>query len=654
MPRRLRIDDLYRIAMPQEPTAAPDGSAVVYALRQADRESDRDVVSLWRVGADGTAAHRLTAGPADSAPAYSPDGTQIAFLRATEGSAPQIWLLPAAGGEAEQLTTLPLGAGAPVWSPDGARIAFSAAVDPAAADRSDEERASAPLVADRLDYLADGAGFTGALRAHLHVVDLADRKCVQLTEGFRQAGSPAWSPDGSQLAFVGEVDLDSDRTFRSAVFVVPANQAGADPVLVGPATGMAGTVSFTPDGEQLLVVGTIDTAPGLLGLLRVPLDGGEPVDLAAPLDRNVMPGAPGYPGALPTPTRDGKSVLFCARDGGVSHLYSVAGDGTTPPRRLVGEPGLSIAGLAVASQSDLVAAVRVTPTSYGEIVSVGFDGSTDVLTSHGSDLADEIELYEPEPRRFTAPDGRAVHGWVLAEHDRDQPGPLLLDIHGGPHNAWSGTADPVHLYHQVLVEAGWTVLTINPRGSDGYGADFYTAVVRAWGESDAADFTSAVDALVADGTADPDRLAVTGYSYGGYMTCFLTSRDDRFAAAIAGGPVTDLASAAGTSDLGHYMGIAEFGALSWTDPERLIAQSPMSQVDQVQTPTLVLHGLADVRCPIGQAQQWFAALRARGVPARLVAYPDASHLFILGGRPSHRVDYNERLVDWVQRYAAGR
>jgi len=654
MPRRLRIDDLYRIAMPQEPTAAPDGSAVVYALRQADRESDRDVVTLWRVGTDGTAAHRLTAGPADSGPVYSPDGTRIAFLRATDGSAPQLWLLPAAGGEAEQLTTLPLGAGAPVWSPDGARIAFSAAVDPSAADRSDEERAAAPLVADRLDYLADGAGFTGALRAHLHVVDLADRKCVQLTDGFRQAGSPAWSPDGSQLAFVGEVDLDSDRTFRSAAFVVSADQAGSDPVLVGPATGMAGTVSFTPDGEQLLVVGTIDTAPGLLGLLHVPLDGGEPVDLAAPLDRNVMPGAPGYPGALPTPTRDGKSVLFCARDGGVSHLYSVAADGSTSPRRLVGEPGLSIAGLAVASQSDLVAVVRVTPTSFGEIVSVGFDGSTDVLTSHGADLADEIELYEPEPRRFTAPDGRVVHGWVLADSDRDQPGPLLLDIHGGPHNAWSGTADPVHLYHQVLVEAGWTVLTINPRGSDGYGADFYTAVVGAWGESDAADFTSAVDALVADGTADPDRLAVTGYSYGGYMTCFLTSRDDRFAAAVAGGPVTDLASAAGTSDLGHYMGVAEFGALPWTDPERLLAQSPMSRVDQVQTPTLVLHGLADVRCPIGQAQQWFAALRARGVPARLVAYPDASHLFILGGRPSHRVDYNERLVDWVQRYAAGR
>jgi dipeptidyl aminopeptidase/acylaminoacyl peptidase len=652
MPRRLRIDDIYRIAMPQEPTVAPDGSAVVYALRQADRESDRDVVTLWRVGTDGTAPQRLTAGPADSAPAYSPDGTQIAFLRAAEGAAPQLWLLPATGGEAEQLTTLPLGAGAPVWSPDGARIAFSAAVDPSAAERSDEERAAAPLVADRLDYVADGAGFTGALRAHLHVVDLADHECVQLTEGFRQAGSPAWSPDGSRLAFVGEVDLDADLSFRSAAFVVPADQAGADPVFVGPDTGMAGTVSFMPDGAHLLVVGTLDTAPGHLGLLRVPLDGGEPVDLAAPLDRNVMPGAPGYPGALPTPTRDGKRVLFCARERGVSHLY--AADGSTPPDRLVGEPGTAIAGLAVASQSDTVAAVHATPTSYGEIVMVGFDGSTDPLTSHGADLAEDVELYEPEPRRFNAPDGQDVHGWVLADPDRDRPGPLLLDIHGGPHNAWSGTADPVHLYHQALVEAGWTVLTINPRGSDGYGADFYTAVVGAWGESDAADFTSAVDALVADGTADPDRLAVTGYSYGGYMTCFLTSRDDRFAAAVAGGPVTDLVSATGTSDLGHYMAIAEYDALPWTDPERLAAQSPMSRVDQVRTPTLVLHGQADARCPIGQAQQWFAALRARSVPTRLVMYPGASHLFILAGRPSHRVDYNERLVDWVQRYAAAR
>jgi dipeptidyl aminopeptidase/acylaminoacyl peptidase len=652
MPRRLRIDDIYRIATPQEPTLAPDGSAVVYALRQADREADRDSLTLWRVGTDGTPARRLTAGPADSAPAYSPDGRQIAFLRATGDGPAQVWLLPAAGGEAEQLTTLRLGAAPPVWSPDGSRIAFSAPVDPMAST-DDATPNARPLIADRLDYLADGAGFTGAVRAHLHVVDVSDRSCVQITEGFRQAGHPAWSPDGERLAFVGEVDRDSDVTYRSAAFVVAADRPGAEPTLVGAATGHATTVGFTPDGEHLVVIGALDTAPGHSALLRVPLDGGDIVDLAAPLDRNVMPGAPGYPGALPTPTRDGKSLLFCVREGGASQLYTVAVDGTTPPRRLVGELETTIAGLAVASQDDTAAAVLVTPESYGEIVTLDVEWAVEVRTSHGADLAGDVELYVPQPREFTAPDGLTIHGWLLSDAGRDGPGPLLLDVHGGPHNAWTGTADAVHLYHQVLVAAGWTVLMINPRGSDGYGADFYTAAVGAWGESDAADFTSAIDALVADGTADPERLAITGYSYGGYMTCYLTSRDDRFAAAVAGGVVTDLMSDSGTSDVGLYLAV-EYGGLPWTDAERLTAQSPMSQVDRVTTPTLLLHGLADVRCPIGQAQQWFAALRARRVPTRMVVYPEASHLFILDGRPSHRVDYNERVVDWVQQHAGGR
>ena len=227
----------------------------------------------------------------------------------------------------------------------------------------------------------------------------------------------------------------------------------------------------------------------------------------------------------------------------------------------------------------------------------------------------------------------------MRDPDAATPSPLLLDIHGGPHNAWNGAADDWHLYHQELVARGWTVLLLNPRGSDGYGSDFYAGALGAWGEADAKDFLEPIDQLVAEGIADPERLAVTGYSYGGFMTCYLTSRDDRFAAAVAGGVVSDLVSMCGTSDVGLLpRPSSSSGELWWNARDRYEQMSPLARVDAVDTPTLVYHGAADVRCPVGQAQQWHAALRGRGVPTRLVLYPDASHLFVLDGRPSHRTD----------------
>jgi len=228
---------------------------------------------------------------------------------------------------------------------------------------------------------------------------------------------------------------------------------------------------------------------------------------------------------------------------------------------------------------------------------------------------------------------------------------VLLDVHGGPHNAWNGAADPAHLYHQVLAEHGWTVLIVNPRASDGYGEAFYAATTGAWGVSDALDFLEPLDALVAEGIADPARLAVTGYSYGGYMTCYLTSRDGRFAAAVAGGCVSDLTSMAGTSDEGHGLSDSEWGFKSPAGRD-FSASDPIDRVTDVRTPTLLLHGDADIRCPVGQAEQWHAALRELGVDTQLVRYPGASHLFILDGLPSHRIDYNQRVVDWVEQYAS--
>ncbi|WP_434443587.1 LpqB family beta-propeller domain-containing protein [Lentzea sp. E54] len=621
------IEDLYGHALPEQPAISPDGTEVVYVLRTTDREGDRDVRALWRV-ANGGEARQLTRGKADVAPAWSPDGTRVAFLRAQDGPA-QVWLLPVGGGEPEQVTDLPLGAGAPVWSEDGTRLAFAAPVDIA--------DATAPIVADRLDYKADGSGYLRSIRAHLHVLDLESREVRQVTTGDWHAGSLAWSPDGTRLAFTAARDADADLTARVPVHVVDL-EGTAEPKLVGLAEGQAATVTWAADG--LLVTGRTTADTGHLDLLHLSLDG-EVRSLSSALDRNVMPGMAGYPGGLPT--LNGSAVLFCARDRGCTQLYSADLDGGEPQLVLGGDSRV-VAGLSVAN--GVAAIVLGTATSYGEVATVDLDtGEVTVHTGHNT-----AELFVREEREFTISDGTVVHGWLVRDPERTGPAPLLLDIHGGPHNAWNGTADPVHLYHQVLAEQGWAVLLLNPRGSDGYGEDFYTAALGGWGTADAKDFLEPIDQLVAEELADPRKLAVTGYSYGGYMTCYLTSRDTRFAAAVAGGVVSDLSSMGGTSDAGHYLTELELGGPG----EHIADMSPLTHVDQVRTPTLIYQGASDDRCPAGQAEQWFTALRRNSVPAKLVLYPDASHLFILDGKPSHREDFNRRVVDWVREHAQNR
>lgn len=646
MTRRMRIDDTLALTVPSQPALSPDGSRVVYVLGGVDTEHDRATSALWV--AEGTATRPLTHGTADAAPVFSPDGATLAFLR--DG---QLWTLPVAGGEPQQRTHQPLGAGAAVWSPDGSKIAFSAPVDPEAADGEGDDartaRSTSPLVADGIDYLVDGAWFVRGVRAQLHVLDVATGGLTQLTEGDADAASPAWSPDGATIAYTTLPKGVDDLTYRSAVHILTPSDPAAPPRVVAFADGFAGTVSFTPDGTGLLVVGWSGEPEGHAGLFAVDLASGHVSELSASLDRNVMPGAPAYPGALPQVTASGE-VVFAIRDRGCTHLYAAPLSGGAP-RHLYGGDGEVVSGLSVAGDS---AAIAVgTPTSFGEILRVELStGSATTVTAHGSP-PDEAELFVRESRGFTISDGTVVQGWIVRDPALQGASPLLVDIHGGPHNAWNAAVDEMHVFHQELVARGWTVLLVNPRGSDGYGEEFWKGVYGAWGTADAKDFLEPVDQLIAEGLADPKRLAVTGYSYGGYMTAFLTGHDDRFAAAVAGGVVSDLVSMGGSSDDAHLLNLLEIGVMPWDSAgrEKLAEMSPITAVDRVTTPTLVLHGEKDLRCPVGQAQQWHYALRERGVPTQLVIYPGGSHVFPLLGTPSHRLDYSRRVVEWVERYA---
>ncbi|GAA4615969.1 hypothetical protein GCM10023195_70730 [Actinoallomurus liliacearum] len=629
MTRPLVIDDLYRFAIPGEPALSPDGDRVVYTLTTQNAELDRAESSLWEVTADGAAPRRLTHGPADTAPCWSPDGSTVAFLRAG-----RIHLLPADGGEATPLTSREPAAGAPVWSPDGTRIAFAApasVLDPVA-----------PVEIDRLGYKADGLGLIGNVRTQLFVVDVATGRTRRLTDGDFLMGPPAWSPDGARLAFSASFGDRADVTGARAVHLIDAD--GTARRLAGNAGGLTATVAWFPGGDALLLVGRSTVTAGHLELLRQPLDGSPPVALSAPLDRNVMPGMPGYPGALPQFTdSEGSEIVFCARDRGVTRLYRLSADGIAEIP-LAAATGVS--GCSVAAKAGRAALAVADGSSFAEIAMLDLGtGEAVRLTEHTAGSLPDVAFPSIAERDFAVSDGTRVHGLLIRDPGAPVMGPLLVDVHGGPHNAWAPHADPVHLYHHELAARGWTILALNVRGSDGYGEDFYTAAIGAWGEADERDVLEPVQALIDEGLVDPARIALTGYSYGGYLTCWLSARSDVFKVAVPGGVVTDLLSMAGTSDQGEELTAMEVGPR-----DRLVELSPLSHVDGVRAPTLILHGGADDCCPIGQAEQWFHALRTRGVPVRLVRYPGGAPQFILHGRPSHRADYSRRLIGWVEQH----
>ncbi|MEV5574693.1 S9 family peptidase [Spirillospora sp. NPDC052269] len=626
MTRPLAIDDLYRFALPGDPALAPGGDRVVYTLTTQNAENDQPESALWEVHADGGAPRPLTRGPADLAPRWSPDGSTVAFLRAG-----QIHLLPADGGEAVPLTDREPGAGAPVWSPDGTRIAFAAP-----AERADPV---APVQIDRLDYKADGRGVVGNVPTALFVVEVATGRTTRIADAVQHAGPPAWSPDGTRIAFPASTGDRSDLTGTLAACVVEAD--GADLRVVGNADGLTATVGWFSDGESLLVIGRETADTGHLHLMRLPLDGSPVTVLSAALDRNVMPGFPGYPGAPAQFTGgDADSLVFCARDRGVTRLYRLDGEGIT---EVALPAGTGVSGCSVAAKAGRAALLVGDAARFAEIELLDLGtGRTTPLTRHTAESLPGVALPEIAEREFTISDGTRVHGFLIRDPDAPAGGPLLVDVHGGPHNAWAPLADPVHLYHHELVARGWTVLALNIRGSDGYGEAFYTAALGAWGEADERDVLEPVQVLIDEGLVDPGRVALTGYSYGGYLTCWLSARSGMFSAAVPGGVVTDLVSMAGTSDEGHGLTGLEIGP-----HDRLVALSPLTHADGVRVPTLILHGDADDRCPVGQAEQWFHALRMRGVPVRLVRYPGGDHMFLLTGRPSHRADYSRRLVGWV-------
>ena len=635
---------------------SPDGTRVAYVVTWIDTEKDEYRSTIHVAPTEGGAALELTRGPTrDSAPRWSPDGAQLAFLSDRAGKERQLYVMAVRGGEPRQLTSFSGDAGAASWSPDGTKIVFSARVwiEPRPEDASARERwEQRPRHVTKAQYKTDGQGYTFDGRSHLFIVEVATGETMQLTDGDFEDAAPSWSPDGLQIAFARTRGGKSDYSSRD---IWVADVATGSALRITETVGRATSPTWSPDGTTIACFGydaqVADLGDPMVRVWTAPSRGGEPRRLTERYDRGAMllPVATATPG--PIWSRNNDSVTFIAGDHGNAHLVRAAvADGSTSVV-VGGERQILYVTASAGSRIAFAAGDLAAPS---DLYVTKWDGTAERrLTELNKEILSQLAPVHGQRRTFTSPHGGTLEGWLFLPAERRGASPLLVDIHGGPQSFMGNIFSLGYFYRYVLASRGWAVLALNPTGSGSYGREFAEGIRGKWGEHDLAEQLSAVDQLVAEGVADRDRLAVAGYSYGGFMTSWTIGHTDRFKAAVVGAPVTNQESFFGTSDIGMWFAPWEMGGDITGARETFRRLSPVNYVDRVTTPTLILHGEADERCPIGQGEELFTGLVAAGkVPTEFVRYPGGSHMFIAQGRPSHRVDFNRRVVDWVTRYAS--
>jgi len=673
--------DLSLLAGCSSPALAPDGSVAVVSVTAPDLATDEERGSLWAVaaggGTDGVEPRRLTRGHRDTAAATSPDGRWVAFLRAEPGGRPQLHLVELAGGEPVALTTdsqLPLGAGAPRWSPDGSALAFAArvpepgrygtATGPAHLRGPDAEP---PRLITAPAHRVDGVGHLTDRRHHAFVLDVTAATSGagdagdagdlpaprQVTDGDADDTSPTWTADGSSLLVLSARHDGAGRDLRRGVHRVDASAERAtelEPVVVGDLA--VGALAVDPDGGRLWLLATSLDERGLgavaqpesLWTAALPARGGGPLagTAAGGLERLTGPDVDlGDPaGSL---VADALGALVVERSRGALRLLRVRPDGS---REVLLDGHLQVVGVASTPDGATTVGVVADGTSRGELVRV-VPGGPVRLTDVGAPLRATGRLRPLVEVEHPSRDGHPVHGWVVLpdpELHGAGPHPVLLLVHGGPH-AQYGWA--LFDEAQVAAGAGYAVVMGNPRGSAGYGLAHGEAVLGALGTVDADDVTALLDGALADTSLplDPERVGVMGGSYGGYMTALLTTRTQRFAAAVVERGYLDATSFVGSADIGWYFPDQLHGS-----EEAMREQSPMTHVASVRTPTLVVHSEQDWRCPVEQGQRWWTALRRQGVESELLLFPGEGHELTRSGRPSHRVARFEHLQRWWDRH----
>ncbi|HEV2405940.1 MAG TPA: S9 family peptidase, partial [Ktedonobacterales bacterium] len=543
MPRSLTPEDLYKLTLAGDPRISPDGARIAYVRTTMDADSYEYRNSIWMVPSDGGEPRQFTSGPKDSSPRWSPDGAYLAFLRAPGGDTqpkteeerargvgkPQLWLIAADGGEARQLTHLRHGAGAAAWSPDGETILFSAETG----EPDDHEVDDAALkgkripkvrTIERMWYRLDGHGYTYELRTHLFTITKDGGEPRQLTDGDWDDNSAVWSPDGARVAFVSDRGAERWRWPGAQVWVRDM-ATGAETRIADESLDCAAP-SWSPDGATLaflasprrhgsghadLYVSPVQTELGRERLLTEDF-----VPTCA--DTCIDDMRAGHGGAHVDWSNDGKDIYFLASMRGTTHLYAATPSGDLLPRR-ISNGHLHVYAFSLDNDQQRLALAISDPALPGDIFCQTLDGEGEPrqLTEVNAALLGEVELATPRELSFHGPDGWELQGWVMrpARAAEDEKLPAILEIHGGPAAMYGHS---FFMEFQLLAARGYAIVYSNPRGSTGYGRTFSGAITQDWGNKDYLDIMAGLDAAIARGGIDPNRLGVAGGSYGGYMT----------------------------------------------------------------------------------------------------------------------------------------
>ncbi len=663
--RLITAEDLYRFQLIKELRLSPDGQWVVYVVERVDRKREKRYTNLWLAATQGRPTPKpfTTGDHNDTLPRWSPDGKTIAFVsNRHDEKQPQIYLIPVDGGEARQLTTELQGQiGALEWSPDGKRLLIQfRKKDPAALAQGKGQKQEPHGVVERhitrLHYKLDGTGFLPKERWHLWLVDARTGKARQLTHGDRyDEWDPAWSPDGQTIVFCSNRQPDPDRDPDAVdLYLLPAE--GGEMQRLPTPVGPKGSPRFSPDGRLIAYYGSQGRGEWWrnTGLWVVPVDGhAEARNLTAAHDLHVavevindLIGA----AFAPPPQWDpqGTRLYFPVSRQGRSELRRIRPDGTGM-ETLIARDG-------VVGAFDLDAAGERLAYFFGTLTDPGQVWLWDLRTQRQRQLTRlnawlrRVNLGQTREVWFTAEDGYRLQGWILTPPDFDptQTYPAILEIHGGPMTQYGFLM--MHEFY-FLAAQGYVVGFSNPRGGRGYGEAHTQAIVGHWGQRDYADLMAFADFLQSQPYVNPQRMGVTGGSYGGYMTLWVVGHTHRFQAAVAQRAVSNLINFWGSSDMnwlaGYLIGIPK---PPWEALEEYWRVSPLAYLHRAQTPTLVIHSENDLRCPVDQGEQAYIALKYAGVETELVLFPEESHGLSRGGRTDRRIARLKHILRWMDRH----
>ena len=651
-----RPEDVHRLQQVGDISISPDGEWVAYAVATTNVDKDESAADLYMVNWDGATRIQLThtADSSESSPQFSPDGKYLAFIAARSGedsdeaddpkAESQVWLLNRAGGEAQRVTELEGGVSAFAWSPDSSRLVL-VSTDPAEKpgkpdkpDKKDDDAPShdtpRPIVVERYRFKEDGVGYLGDRYKRLYVFDLAAKKATLLTPGAYDSDEPAWSPDGKLIAFSSKRQGDPDRHSNTDIYVVAA-AAGSQARQLTTWEGPDSSPVFSPDGRRIAYLRGgpakyADYDPAQIAV--VALGGGEPLLPASALDRDVY---------SPRWSMDGESLYFLLVDDRVQSVANVPISGGSvnvlyPTRTHPGVADSFVVG------PKGVAATIAFGQRPSEIYKV--DDST-ALSDHNREFLDSIELATVEGYDVVGKDGVMVGSMLLKPPGfrQGKAYPTIALIHGGPVAQDGYEFDAMA---QALAAQGYLVVSPNYRGSSGRGRDFARAIYANWGHLEIEDIHAVMDKLVADGLADPKRLGIGGWSYGGMNTNYAIATDTRFAAAVSGAGIANMLTGYGTDQyITQYEN--EIG-LPWESIDTYVKISyPFYHADRIATPTLFMCGEKDFNVPVINSEQMYQALRSRNVPTQLIIYPGEYHGL---SKPSYIQDRLERMIAWYNRY----